>query len=182
VYETLVGTGNEAKVLSALRGARDKGGKFSTYTKEEMLERWRYKHCGRTPPILLCADVGYLFLAEDRYYTSWYLYTLALNYYLQFFCRVPPWNYAIRFDKKYISEPDQIWSDLIKSDWAFDQIWSGHFFKLKTTKIIKLAHKLVYLCEISVCSNKKYQCQKVLVTKNMMPVTGIELGISHLWV
>lgn len=53
--------GEEKQVLEALRSARDEGGHFSTYSQEEMLERWRYKQCGRTPPIIVCADVGYIF-------------------------------------------------------------------------------------------------------------------------
>lgn len=58
--------GKEAEVLEALKSARAKGGNFSAYTHNEMLDRWHYKHCARTPPILLTADLGFLFSTEKH--------------------------------------------------------------------------------------------------------------------
>lgn len=65
----LVILGKETEVLEALKSARVKGGNFSAYTHDEMLERWHYKHCARTPPILLTADLGFLF-STDKHNTS----------------------------------------------------------------------------------------------------------------
>lgn len=62
----LVFLGKEADVLEALKSARAKGGNFSAYTHNEMLDRWHYKHCARTPPILLTADLGFLFSTEKH--------------------------------------------------------------------------------------------------------------------
>ncbi|XP_054264239.1 ectonucleotide pyrophosphatase/phosphodiesterase family member 5-like isoform X1 [Macrosteles quadrilineatus] len=60
--------GKEEEVLSTLKDDQSRGANFTAYTKAEMLDRWRYKHCNRTPPILLCADLGYLFLDPDHQY------------------------------------------------------------------------------------------------------------------
>ncbi|XP_046665923.1 ectonucleotide pyrophosphatase/phosphodiesterase family member 5-like isoform X1 [Homalodisca vitripennis] len=59
--------GKEIDVLKTLRAARnEKGANFTAYTQEQMLDRWHYRHCKRTPPILLLADLGYLFLPAEN--------------------------------------------------------------------------------------------------------------------
>uniref|UniRef100_A0A1B6EP01 Extracellular Endonuclease subunit A domain-containing protein n=1 Tax=Cuerna arida TaxID=1464854 RepID=A0A1B6EP01_9HEMI len=58
--------GKETDVLNTLRAAKEKGANFTAYTQEQMLDRWHYRHCNRTPPILLLADVGYLFLPMEN--------------------------------------------------------------------------------------------------------------------
>jgi hypothetical protein len=75
----VVTIGFETKVLMALKDAKKKGGKFSTFSKEEMPESWHYRNCARTPPILLCADVGYYFQEKGYNLSKYFIYCVALS-------------------------------------------------------------------------------------------------------
>ncbi|KAG8251911.1 hypothetical protein J6590_069574 [Homalodisca vitripennis] len=52
----------EEEVLEALKkGSQEKESHFTTYSRPEIPHRFHFKNCDRTPPILLTAELGYLF-------------------------------------------------------------------------------------------------------------------------